>query len=119
MTALPVLLITGSLLLSPQPLGRDDAEGKQRASRSSVISNVNQLPKVWQRIVACESSGRANAVSPSGKHYGYFQIHKGWFKGVGLDYQTATLYQQYKLALAIYKKQGAKAWSCAKKAGLK
>ena len=91
-----------------------------RASRSSVplTVKIKTLPTAWQRLIACESSNRLRAVSPSGKHHGLFQIHEGFFTTLGLDHATATFEQQWQAARYVYDRQGAKAWTCASKAGL-
>ena len=83
-------------------------------------SRPTTLPSVWKRLAWCESRGRLRAVSKSGTYHGMFQIHKGRFKGHGINPKTATLRQQWMLAQYIYHRQGAKAWPyCSKKAGLK
>lgn len=92
-----------------------------RASRSSVPLKVKikSLPIEWQRLAMCESSWRLHAVSPSGKHHGLFQIHQGFFTTLGYDARTATFEQQVEVAAYVMQRQGAKAWTCARKAGLR
>ena len=92
-----------------------------RASRSSVplTVKIKSLPLAWQRLAMCESSWRLRAVSPSGKHHGLFQIHQGFFTTLGLNARTATFEQQWQVAQYVYDRQGAKAWTCARKAGLR
>lgn len=80
---------------------------------------LTDLPIAWQRLAMCESSNRPHAISPSGLHHGYFQIHKGFFITKDIDWKTATLEQQWEVAQYVYKRQGAQAWSCADQAGLK
>lgn len=86
-----------------------------RASRSLLRS----LPPVWSRLAWCESRWHLRSVSKSGKHHGLFQIHEGWFKSQHVNWRTATATQQYRVALHVYKVQGARAWSCARSAGLR
>lgn len=99
-------------------------EPRQIRTSRSAAALYEALPLVWKRLAACESSStpsRINlrAVSPSGLHHGPWQVHKGFYKPFRIDPETATLAQHWKVAQAAYKRQGAKAWTCAKKAGLK
>jgi hypothetical protein len=64
----------------------------------------------------CESGGNLRARSSSGRYLGAFQIERGWWHG--LDYRTATLAQQYALALHIWHIQSWRAWSCASIVGI-
>jgi hypothetical protein len=80
---------------------------------------LTDLPKAWQRLVYCESTNRQHAVSPSGLHHGYFQIHEGFFKAKNIDWVNATLEEQWLVAQYVYDRQGARAWTCAKQANLK
>jgi len=88
-----------------------------RASRH--YRTINQLPAVWQRLAWCESRFHMRATSPSGKHHGLFQIHEGFFNAVGVNWRTATVAEQYRVARYVYNRQGATAWSCARRAGLR
>ena len=109
-----------ALLLSPiPPLDRDN----DRASRAN-RGLFEMLPKAWQRLAYCESSSTANKInlrvqSPSGQHVGVWQLHKGFYTTLGIDWRTATLWQQWQVAQYVYNRQGARAWTCARKAGLK
>lgn len=86
-----------------------------RASRAQ----MRRIPPVWRRLAWCESRWHLHSVSRSGKHHGLWQIHEGWFKSAGVNYHTASIEQQYQVARYVYRKQGARAWSCARKAGLR
>ena len=113
----------GSVTLAPtgatHPVVERADEG--RASRSAVhwLVKFERLPEVWQRLAECESSVRMRAVSPSGLHHGLWQIHRGFFTTLGMDAETATYEQQWEAAQYVYERQGARAWTCADKAGLK
>lgn len=80
---------------------------------------LKDLPKPWQRLAYCESRNSLTAESPSGKHYGIFQIHKGFYITKGIKWEGSTLAAQWSVAQYVYARQGADAWSCAKQAGLK
>lgn len=69
----------------------------------------------WHRLAYCESRMRIHA-NRNNTYYGLWQIHRGWFKPFNIDPTHATIAQQYRVALHVYKKQGASAWSCARKA---
>ena len=89
-----------------------------RASRSRPLT-IRSLPKAWQRLAWCESRWHLHATSKSGKHHGLWQIHEGWFKSAGVNYKTADVKAQYHVARYVYQRQGARAWTCARQAGLK
>lgn len=102
-----------------------DREGK-RASRSAPrdAAFFRSLPIEWQRLAWCESRTtphniRYDVKSPSGEHVGVWQIHKGLFKAAGVDWRRASLMEQWIAARYTYNRQGARAWTCAKQAGLK
>ena len=80
---------------------------------------MSRIPAVWRRLAWCESRWHLQATSISGKHHGLWQIHQGWFRSAGVDWRTATVDQQYRVARYVYRKQGARAWTCARKAGLR
>jgi hypothetical protein len=80
---------------------------------------LEHLPAKWQRLAVCESSNRPHVWSPSGEHYGYFQIHRGFFNVYNYKPGRLGLRKQYEVALYVYERQGPGAWSCAKKARFK
>ena len=82
-------------------------------------TRLDQLAPKWQRLALCESSGQLHAVSRSRTYHGLWQLHKGFYAHFHIKPETATLAQQYRIAQYVYKRQGAKAWSCAKKARFK
>ena len=88
-------------------------------SDTSSPDSLDDLPKVWKRLAYCESRYQLRAVSVSGDHYGLWQIHKGFYKALNIDPKKATFNEQWKAAKYVYARQGAKAWSCAKRVGLK
>jgi len=83
----------------------------ERASRSQ----LRRIPLKWHRLAYCESRMRIHA-NRQNTYYGLWQIHKGWFKPFNIDPTHATIDQQYRVALHVYRQQGAHAWSCASKA---
>ena len=110
------------LLLAAVLIGHSADDRDIAVSRSHAMFAA--FPVSWQRLAACESSStplRINlrAVSPSGLHHGPWQVHKGFYKPFNINPKTATLAQHWKVAQAAYKRHGAKAWTCAQKAGLK
>lgn len=78
----------------------------------------SSLPRDWQLVAHCESTDNLRARSSSGKYLGAFQIERGWWESAGLNYMTATLSQQYALALKIWHEQGWGAWTCASIVGI-
>lgn len=82
-------------------------------------TSLKDLPVVWRKLAYCESRYDLRAVSPSGNHYGLWQLHKGFYKVFKYDPKKATFAQQWQVAKYVYERQGAKAWSCAKRAGLR
>ena len=114
------LALALALMLSPVQASDRDSDRASRASRGYFAA----LPKVWQKLALCESSSttaRLNlrAKSPSGQHIGVWQLHKGFYKAQGVDWRTATIQQQWQVAQYVYNRQGARAWTCARRAGLK
>lgn len=87
-----------------------------RATRQHqrAVIRLQQLPTKWQRLAWCESRQQLHAVNDH-TYYGLWQIHKGWFKQFDINPRTATLEQQYRVARHVYRKQGAAAWTCAKR----
>lgn len=83
---------------------------QERASRA-----MRRMPMKWQRLAWCESRNHLHA-NRNNTYYGLWQIHKGWFTPFNINPNTATMQQQYRVALHVYKTQGAKAWSCARTA---
>ena len=114
------LALALALMLSPVHASDRDSDRASRASRGYFAA----LPKVWQKLAFCESSStiaklNLRAKSPSGQHVGVWQLHKGFYKAQGVDWRTATIQQQWQVAQYVYSRQGARAWTCARKAGLK
>ena len=79
-------------------------------------TRLDQVAPKWQRLALCESSGQLHAVSRSRTYYGLWQLHKGFYAHFKINPKTATFAQQWRIAQDVYRRQGAKAWSCAKKA---
>lgn len=78
--------------------------------------SLSDLPKAWQDLAMCESSGRLNAVSGTKKQFqGAFQIEfpRTWVAhggASGTPPKKATLREQFHVALHIYADRGAKPW---------
>lgn len=95
---------------------------KKTHSYAPVTSNIatgmsfSDLPRVWQKIAICESSG--NPREETGSYYGLFQIRRGWYRSAGLIPEQTTIAQQYALALHIWHRQGWAAWTCAGMLGI-
>lgn len=85
---------------------------------TSAVRTFADLPRVWQRIAMCESSGNLHAVARSGRYYGMWQLARGWYAGAGLVPERTTLAQQYALALHVKAVQGFQAWTCARIVGI-
>lgn len=80
------------------------------------VRTFADLPRVWQRIAMCESSGDLHQVT--GSYYGLFQLRRGWYRSAGLVPERTTLAQQYQLALHVWHRQGWRAWECAGMLGI-
>jgi len=66
----------------------------------------------WAALAGCESGGRANAVSASGKYYGLYQFSVSTWQAVGgsgLPSQASAA-EQTARALALYERSGAGQW---------
>jgi hypothetical protein len=73
------------------------------------------LPPVWQRIAQCETG--TNWKHNSGTYQGAFGFYHGSWDafnkfGYPREAYNATPWQQYKVALAIYKRYGFTGWGC-------
>jgi uncharacterized protein YabE (DUF348 family) len=66
----------------------------------------------WAALAACESGGRPNAVSGSGKYRGMYQFSYGTWAGVGGsgDPAAASAAEQTARAQALYERSGAGQW---------
>lgn len=113
-------------LAIPAQVGAEREREGNRVSRSASRDAMffRSLPIEWQRLAWCESRTtphniRYDVKSPSGEHVGVWQIHKGLFKAAGVSWKRSTLMEQWIAAKYTYNRQGAKAWTCAKQAGLK
>lgn len=81
-------------------------------------TKIAHLPKAWRQLAYCESRYKLHAVSPSGEHFGLWQLHRGFYAHFNINPKKATFSQQWMVAQYVYKRQGARAWSCARFAGL-
>ena len=68
----------------------------------------------WAALAKCESGGRANAVSASGKYRGMYQFSQSTWNGVGGsgDPAAASVEEQTLRAQMLYARSGAGQWGC-------
>ena len=76
---------------------------------------VADLPRPWRKLATCEASGRPDAVSPSGRFHGLFQIEfpRTWSAHGGdpkVMPSAANVYEQYLVALHIFEDRGSSPW---------
>jgi uncharacterized protein YabE (DUF348 family) len=93
----------------PKPKPAAPAAGSSSAP-AAVSGDVDSLN--WAALAACESGGRADAVSRNGKYYGLYQFSVGTWQGVGgsgLPSQ-ASADEQTARAKALYARSGAGQW---------
>lgn len=90
------------------------ADGKP----SVEVFTFDDLPKAWQRLAMCESSGRGDVTAGSRDQFqGYFQIEypRTWLAhgGVTRPVTAASLSEQWAVALHIFADRGSNPWpSC-------
>ncbi|MCU1669589.1 MAG: Transglycosylase domain protein [Blastococcus sp.] len=92
--AVPELVTVG---LKPRPANTPSADGLN-----------------WAALANCESGGRPNAVSASGKYRGMYQFSRSAWAGVGGtgDPAAATPQEQTYRAQLLYQRSGAGQWGC-------
>lgn len=95
-----------------------DRKSKPSRSAHRAPTSLKDLPTAWQRLAWCESRHNLHAVSPGRTYFGLWQLHKGFYAVFDIDPQTANFAQQWRVAKYVYKRQGARAWSCSRYAGL-
>jgi hypothetical protein len=75
----------------------------------------------WARLRQCESSGRYDIVSASGKYYGAYQFDLPTWRsvgGTGHPHRATPAEQDFR-ALYLYRMRGWQPWTCARKLGLR
>jgi resuscitation-promoting factor RpfA len=75
----------------------------------------------WGRLRQCESGGRYNAVSASGRYYGAYQFDLATWRsvgGAGYPHQASPGEQDFR-ALYLYRMRGWQPWTCARTLGLR
>lgn len=75
----------------------------------------------WARLRQCESSGRYDIVSASGRYYGAYQFDLPTWRSVGgrgLPHRAAPAEQDFR-ALYLYRMRGWQPWTCARMLGLR
>jgi len=75
----------------------------------------------WTRLRQCESGGRYNIVSASGKYYGAYQFDLSTWRsvgGTGLPHRASPAEQDFR-ALYLYRMRGWQPWTCARMLGLR
>ncbi|MEV7678193.1 resuscitation-promoting factor [Streptomyces sp. NPDC088341] len=80
---------------------------KERPTSTASVDHLN-----WKGLAACESSGRPNAVDPSGKYGGLYQFDAATWRSVGGQGrpQDATPEEQTYRAKKLYMQRGASPW---------
>jgi uncharacterized protein YabE (DUF348 family) len=92
------------------PAAAPAAGGEEAAAEAPAASSGGGLN--WAALAACESGGRANAVSGSGKYHGLYQFSVGTWAAVGgsgLPSQ-ASAEEQTMRAQMLYDRSGAGQW---------
>jgi hypothetical protein len=75
----------------------------------------------WARLRHCESSGRYDIVSATGKYYGAYQFDLPTWRSVGgrgLPHRATPAEQDFR-ALYLYRMRGWQPWTCARMLGLR
>ncbi len=89
-----------------------------RAKAGKITAGGSADSLNWAALAKCESGGRVNAVSASGKYHGLYQFSVGTWKGVGgagLPSQASAA-EQTARAKMLYNRSGAGQWpTCGKK----
>jgi uncharacterized protein YabE (DUF348 family) len=82
------------------------------ASASTAVVSADGLN--WAALAQCESGGRPNAVSASGKYRGLYQFSTSTWAGVGGsgDPAAASVDEQTMRAQMLYARSGAGQWGC-------
>ena len=89
-------------------------------ARPATTSSSGKMPAIkgdaaslnWAALARCESGGRVNAVSSSGKYYGLYQFSLSTWRGVGGSGlpSEASAAEQTQRAMALYSRSGAGQW---------
>ena len=108
---IPLVEPVSVVFVNPQPIQSYVARSSRTRPRPSLT--LNRLPIQWRALAWCESRHRLHA-NNNNTYYGLWQIHEGWYKPFGINPETATIEQQWRVAQHVYKQQGAKAWTCSK-----
>ena len=114
----PAQRIESVAVVFANPMPQPSYKARSARSKPRQTLTLTQLPVKWQRLAWCESRHHLHAVN-NDTYYGLWQIHKGWYKPFGINPETATLAQQYRVAQHVYKRQGRHAWTCSKYTGFK
>ena len=75
----------------------------------------------WARLRQCESSGRYDVVSASGRYHGAYQFDLSTWRsvgGTGLPHRATPAEQDFR-ALYLYRMRGWQPWTCARTLGLR
>ena len=86
--------------------------GTKPAPKSEAVVSADGLN--WAALAKCESGGRPNAVSASGKYRGMYQFSQSTWNGVGGtgDPAAASVEEQTMRAQMLYARSGAGQWGC-------
>jgi len=101
------------------PLATSTAVAPEEAPVVTVSPNGGPTAEQWAALRACESGGRYDAVSPTGRYRGAYQFSQStwdWVASVansglvGVDPIAASVEDQDAQAQALYDRQGASSW---------
>lgn len=125
-TAPPTTTTAAPATTAPPTTSPSEPTTVEATTTTSVAPTTTVAPPVsgptaeqWAALRSCESGGRYDAVSPSGRYRGAYQFSQptwDWVASwadpalVGADPAAATVAAQDALALALYDRQGASPW---------
>ncbi len=111
------LIVDG--IVGPQTLGAlglSSSDGSSSDGSSGSGSTTSATSSELEKIAACESSGNATAVSPSGTYRGKYQFSRETWRELGGsgDPASAPESEQDQMAAKLMQTQGPSAWpNCA------
>lgn len=107
---------------APKKSTSNSSSKKPSSNKSSGSSGAAASGDVWAALARCESGGRANAVSASGKYHGLYQFSVATWKSVGgsgLPSQASPA-EQTKRAKMLQARSGWGQWpACSRKIGVR
>ena len=99
-------------VVTTEPVAELVTVGTKPAPKSEAVVSADGLN--WAALAKCESGGRPNAVSASGKYRGMYQFSQSTWNGVGGtgDPAAASVEEQTMRAQMLYARSGAGQWGC-------